>query len=104
MVDKVFIGTEMKYAVNITAAGFSIADDDFEIDVARGSTKLHFDKADLPFDDKGQYYLCFDTAELGTGDVSVVITAHVPDSDFADGIRDEVVSFILLNVERTPKK
>ena len=42
----------------------------------------------MPQDEEG-YYLCFDTADFGTGQIFAIITAYVPDTDFADGFRTE---------------
>ena len=96
MEDSAFVGTMLKYAVNITADGFDIAEDGFEIDLSTGKKNLHFDKADLPFDVNNQYYLCFDSEKLGPGLVVAKVTAHVPDSDFEGGVRDEVYYFNLV--------
>lgn len=90
MKDSAFVGTKLKYAVNITASGFNIGQDNFEIDLFNGKNTLHFDKSDLPYDTNGQYYLCFDSEKLGEGLVVAKVTAHVPDNDYPGGIRDEV--------------
>ena len=100
MEDRADYGTELKYAVNITAKGFDINEDSFEIDLYCGPKKLHFDKADLRVGSDNQYYLCFNSKDIGPGIVTAVITAHVPDTDFNDNVRDEVVSFFLINIKK----
>ena len=45
------------------------------------------------------YYLCVDTAEFGTGNITVIVHAYVPDTDFDGGIRDEYDKFTLTNVK-----
>lgn len=87
--DKTYLGNELKYIVDISASGFSMARDRFTIDIMRGPHVLHFKKDDMEIDEDGHFCVCFDTALLGPGRVSAVITAFVPDSDFADGMRTE---------------
>lgn len=93
--DQAYIGTELKYLVEITASGFSMINDDFNILLKRGSTTHLFQKDDL-VRDGDDFYLCFDSAEFGKGPVTVVITAYVPDTDFDDGLRTEVYKFDLV--------
>ena len=63
--DKTFLGTEIKYLVEISASGFSMVDDDFEITLKRGSISRTFRKEDLVHstefiggEEKDNYYLC----------------------------------------------
>lgn len=97
--DMAYIGTELKYLVTIESPGFSMADDQFEITVKRGTKELNFTKSDLVLRD-GNYYLCFDTTDLGTGEVTAIVTAHVPDVDFPDNLRTEVHKVELTKVKR----
>lgn len=107
--DKVFIGTECKYLLEITADGFDMHRDDFSLDLKRGNTSLHFDKADLIEEqyvaiennisvEKYRYYVCFDSAHFGTGNIVAIVKAHVPDQDFDDGLRTLVWKFDLTTV------
>lgn len=93
--DEIYVGTELKYVVRIEAEGFDMWEHEFEVDIVRGPKKLHFAKDDMVISDE-EFYVCFDTRELGPGRVYAYITAHVPDSDFQDGIRDEVQKIELL--------
>lgn len=97
--DYAYLGTKLKYLVNITAPGFSMADDQFEITVSRGTKKKVFDKNALVLRN-GNYYLCFDSAELGTGEVTATVKAYVPDADFPDRFRTEVFKVNLVKVRR----
>lgn len=97
--DIAYFGTELKYLVTIESPGFSMADDQFEITVKRGTKELTFQKSDLVLRD-GNYYLCFDSSDLGTGEVVAIATAHVPDADFQDGLRTEVHKVDLVKVRR----
>lgn len=85
---KTYKGTKLKFLVELESEGFDIERDDFNIEVVRGSTSQVIQKADMPHDEEG-YYLCFDTADFATGVINVIITAYVPDTDFADGFRTE---------------
>lgn len=88
METKTYKGTELKFLVELECEGFDITRDDFNIEVVRGSVSQVIQKAEMPHDEEG-YYLCFDTADFGTGVINAIITAYVPDTDFADGIRTE---------------
>lgn len=106
MTDRIFVGTELKFKIDIEAAGFSMADDNFTVDIVRGDKVQHFEKADL-IQDEEDFYVCFDSAYFGTGIVRAVIYAYVPDNDFGDGLRTEVYQLDLIRIEnvlvrRTP--
>ncbi len=96
--DRAFLGTELKFIVEITASGFSMEHDDFNILLKRGNKQRLFEKSDLVYSD-GDYYLCCDTAEFGIGTIQAVITAYVPDLDFPDGLRTEVYKLDLIRSE-----
>ena len=108
--DNAFIGTELKYLLEISASGFDMDRDDFEITLKRGSKSLNLKKSDLVVEDytvvednisitKHHYYVCFDSAYFGSGIIAAIITAYVPDEDFDDGFRTEVDKFDLVNVK-----
>lgn len=96
--DKIFVGTELKFKIEIEAEGFSMETDDFNVVVQRRNVKKTFQKSDLVNDGEGGYYVCFDTAEFGVGTISAVVTAYVPDTDFPDGLRTEVYAMDLVNI------
>ena len=89
MEDFVWLGTKLKYLIKITAVGFSMLTDDFNIILTRGSKSVTFEKSDL-VTDGDDYYIIFDTAQFGAGELYYKITAYVPDDDFPDGLRPEV--------------
>lgn len=82
-------GTELKFKVELTAAGFSMASDDFEIEVKSGRSTISMAKEDL-IEKSGEYYAVIDTSDLPAGTLKLVATAHVPDTDADDGVRNEV--------------
>lgn len=96
--DNTYIGTKLKYLVDIVAPGFSMFEDDFDIELTCGTKSLSFKKADLIVDENNKYYLCFDSEDFGPGIVQAKITAYVPDADFDEGVRDEVIKFDLVKL------
>lgn len=91
-------GTEMKVKVTLTCTGFDMSTDDFDIIVKNGIKKTKFNKSDLAEDD-GNYYVCFPTKGL-SGKITLIGILYVPDTDYDDGIRQEIVSTGLTIVER----
>lgn len=98
--ERAFIGTELKFLVEIEAGGFSMVDDDFTVTIKRGSKQHVFAKTDLIRDEEDKFYVCFDSAEFGSGMIQAIVTAYVPDTDFPDGLRTEVYLMDLLNINR----
>ena len=47
MEDRVLIGTELKYKVEIEASGFSMDENDFTVEVRRGTRSKLFEKPDM---------------------------------------------------------
>lgn len=84
-----YYGTELKFLLTITAEGFSMDDDDFTVTLRNGNRSLTLTKNDC-IESGGDWYIVFNSKDIGVGTISAVITAHVPDNDFPDGIRDEV--------------
>lgn len=87
--DTAFFGTELKYLIEVEAGGFSMVDDDFTVTLKRGAKQKVFAKTDLIKDEEDNFYVVFDSAELGRGAVQATVTAYVPDTDFPDGLRTE---------------
>ena len=97
--ESAFYGTELKFLVEIEASGFSMETDDFTVTIKRGTKQRVFAKNELVHLDE-YYYVCFDTAEFGSGMIQAIVTAYVPDADFPDGLRTEVFAMDLLKVNR----
>lgn len=98
MEGQAYIGTELKFILDINASGFSMVDDDFTVTLKRSSTQRTFSKNDLVRDGEDNFYVCFDSSEFGKGIIDAIVTAYVPDSDFDDGLRTEVYKFKLINI------
>lgn len=99
--DECYLGTEKKYIIKIESAGFDMEEDEFEVIIKRGSNVLTFTKEDLiqDRDEEENWYVTFNTSDLGAGVASMTVIAHVPDNDFPDGIRDEVDKFNFLRIK-----
>lgn len=93
-----FEGTLLKYKIEITAEGFDQDEDDFEVDVRRGSQSVTIRKADMVHTQEG-WFLLIDTSALGPGKYEVITRAFVPDGDAPEGLRAEVdkQTLILVN-------
>lgn len=113
--DSAFSGTERKFLVEITSPGFDMDRDEFEVALTKGAVQRVFHKSDMIREtytvvedgvevEKTNFYLCFDTQDFGYGIIVATVVAHVPDADFADGIRDEVEEFSLMNVKNVKYK
>lgn len=99
---KIYLGTELKVQLNITADGFNMLTNDYSVDIKKQNTDrivMHLDKDDIVVND-GQCYMLLDSQKLGTGTFQAVVTAYIPDSDFADGDRKEVTCVDLFTIQR----
>lgn len=99
-------GAEIKFAIELTAEGFSMDSDDFDIEVASPRNSVVGHKNATIDDDTdvvifketitsgGQatsaWYAIVDTKNLSPGDLRVIGTAYVVDSNANDGIRKEI--------------
>ena len=84
-----YVGTDLKFKIDITAEGFDQFQDDFEIKVVCGNRTQVITQDDVVEDDDGLYIL-IDTTQFGTGLVKLIVTAKVPDTNFESGYRREV--------------
>ena len=95
--EQVFVGTELKFQVSITASGFDMGTDPFEIVLSCGHTVRTVHKDDLIYDNvEGKYYMVINTADFGSGVLCAKVVAQVPDSDFSDSYRTEVFKTALV--------
>ena len=86
-----YIGKELKYAVEITAPGFSIEEDNFKIVLQCGKTQVELTRPDVIISEDGVRYIAIDTTWFPKGGTLYAITyAYVPDNDFPDGFRTEI--------------
>lgn len=97
--EKIYVGTELKYHLEITGTGFSMETDDFEVVLTCGKVSQTLKKSDMIISDEGDFYLPIDTANFPKGgDMEVTVNAFVPDEDFPDGYRTEINKQILFKL------
>lgn len=93
-----FIGTELKLNLNIAPIdGMTMDEYEFEADVyCSKKNVLSIPKSAMIRVDESNYIMKVDTALLGAGEVKCIVRAEIPDADFEDLMRTEVVG---LNTE-----
>lgn len=87
--EKYYIGTDLKFKLEITASGFDQGTDEYTIDLYSGSKRITVTQ-DQIIDDGDGFYLLVPTSQLKPGVLKMVVTAKVPDGDFPSGYRNEV--------------
>lgn len=110
-------GDEIKFAINIEAPGFSMDDDDFDIEVKSGNTSAKGYKdasksqdttvvifketetvqPETPEGEEPQdpvtvstWYAIVDTSSLAIADMRVIATAYIVDANANDGVRKNI--------------
>lgn len=88
-----FIGTELKLNIHIEPIGEITMDDYyFEVEVFCSPKKpIIIPKENTIRVDSDNYVVLVDTNIVGAGDLKCKVTAQVPDGDFPDQLRTEVV-------------
>ena len=84
-----YIGSDLKFQIDLTANGFDQNKDNYTIDFYCGDKIMHFTQ-DHVISHDGHFYLPVPTDSLDPGLLRIVVTAYVPDSDFSEGIRKEI--------------
>ena len=87
------LGTELKLNINIEPIGEITMDDyDFEVDIYCSLKRVQtITKREAIRVDSDNYILCVDSSLLGHGELKAKVTAFIPDTDFEDNYRTEVV-------------
>ena len=99
MEESYWLGTGLKFAINITADGFDMNEDDFEVAIGNGSKRIVLQKSDIKDGENGEHLLCFDSTQFPSGMLRLVVSAKVPDDDFDDGVRKEVFAMDFVNLK-----
>ena len=98
MAQTFYKGDEVKFSIDLQVPGFSMDDNNFDVEVAspKASVKasknastddlIIFDETVTPAegDPYKVWYAIVDTTTLTTGDLKVIATAHIPDT-YASG-------------------
>ena len=98
--ESVFLGTEIKFAVEVTCEGFDMDTDDFTCSIMKGHNVVkEYAKSDLIVEE-GTYILCIDTTEIGAGNFDLAINAQVSDGHFPDSKRTEIERVSLMTIKK----
>lgn len=90
--NQVHLGTQIKLNIHIDPISSLTMDDyEFEAEFFCGSTRLKALKNEMIKVDSDNYIALVDTSKLGAGKLRCKVTARIPDTDFSDGLRTEVV-------------
>lgn len=86
-------GTEFKLNVNMEEIdGYSMGDVDFVCYFyTSSSTVVEIEKADMIEVDEDNYVAVLSSEDIGYGFITIKYEADIPDADFDDGLRHEVV-------------
>lgn len=95
---RVYVGSDVKFRIIITADGFDQDADNWEVTISAGAKTHTFQKEECIHALDG-WYVAFNTAEYGSGKYTATIAAYIPDTDFYDGTRKEVKRIEFLIVE-----
>lgn len=89
-----FLGTELKLNVHIEPIGDITMDDyDFEVEVYCSPKRaIVARKEDTIRVDESNYIVLVDTNIVGAGALKCKVTAYIPDGDFEDSLRTEIVA------------
>lgn len=98
--DIIVAGEEVKYFIDIEHDGFSMLENDFQVEIVYGMRGESFTltKQEMTADSSGKYFFMFSTAGM-VGKVKAICTFWVPDTDDSDDsvreIRDEqIIAFV----------
>jgi hypothetical protein len=106
--ENILLGTDLKIKVELICEGFSMNDDNFDLtlrwnggDMTYKKTESSTDEHIVEAQDGSGWYLVIETEKLNMkGLVTLIATLYVPDTDFPDKIRSEVVKQDLFSVKR----
>ena len=84
MANGFYIGTDLKFKIEIKAAGFDMENDNFSIQLRNGDKTIDVPDDNIVSDSDGNYYLLVSTSELKSGPLTMIVTAEVPDDDFPE--------------------
>lgn len=95
MRQKVVRGSKKKLSLHIDPiGGHTLSSYDFIVEYFTSPMQVvRLTKAELLESDDSTYIIRVDTALVGTGILKCRVIAYIPDSDFIDGIREEIYDF-----------
>lgn len=90
MQDSFYVGTKLKFAIGLSATGFSMITDDYNLVLSCGSKVVNVKKNDIVEGENNVHYLLVDTRQFPSGTLKLIGYPEVPDQTFPDGSRTEV--------------
>lgn len=89
--DNWYIGTDLKFLIEMTSSGFDMDDDNWTI-LVKSANKIvqEIPKSECLREDDGSWYVHINADVLKKGDLVLVAHIYVPDPNFNDGYRDEI--------------
>ena len=96
-----YIGTDLKFKIDIQCAGFQMQRDDFSITLHQPNKNVTLHKTDLLEDENHDFYLTLNSNDFAPGIIQMIVEVKVADSDFEDGFRNEVTVIDLCKIKRT---
>lgn len=93
-----YVGTDLKFRLDIEASGFSQDADRYEVTLIQGNQKWDVPASDIVEGEDG-HYLLVDTTQFRNGLVRMVVTAYIKDNDFPKGVRREVAAMDLCYIK-----
>jgi hypothetical protein len=108
-----YCGDEKKFAIELTAPGFNIDDDNFDLEVRSRKASVQASKGASTEDllifyetvtpQEGepykQWYGIVDTTKLIKGQLVVIATAYITDANASGGVRKETAKYVLGTLE-----
>lgn len=98
--EAVFLGTEIKFAVEVTCEGFDMETDDFTCLIMKGHNVVKEYPKSALIVEGDSYILCIDTNDIGTGNFDLAVNAQVPDGHFPDSYRTEIERVSLMTIKK----
>lgn len=98
--EQYYVGTDLKFKIELTAEGFNQGTDKYYVDVYCEGAWQHIENTDIVAGADG-YYMTVNTEGFMPGTVSMVVTAFVPDEDCPGGVRKEVGVQTLCQIIKT---
>lgn len=91
--EEIYKGSKFKLNIHIEPMGtLSMDDYDYTIEVSTARKSVKYTKAQTKRVDEHNCLVMVDSNNLELGQVEVLFTAHVPDADFEDSVRTEIMS------------
>ena len=89
--EKHYVGTELKFSLTITSQGFNMNTDPWTATITNGKNSVTCSRGNNSILDSSQWYILVDSSQIGVGQYYLIVEIDVPDNDFPDGYRHEVL-------------